>query len=468
MAVRRPLKVNGTNGLIEMSAADVQTLINYAVFKYGQSPAVTLAVAATGNLGNISDTRLSAGAASIDSATTTTTTVTASNLTGTHSTNRRAHGTFGGYDPRINSSTPAGIYTHQLWADNGSVGTVDMSFQINATGTYTIDFAWYSYSLTAPLTVKLNGTQIYYQTLTSYNVTVSAPQATFNASSGDTITILTSFPSSGWSGHYTYIRGGAGTNTVTTIAPQSYPSEATTQEPQVVTTQFNKVLQSFVSTTDPTSATFLNPCYYDPITGITEMTAADMVDTFISPAIDILTSSTVNQNTAGTYFVSTDSAEIDCTPQGIVFQDTRADTSLYSAAGIPESLDQPQTVQNYYLHLRNSTITNPEPLSIRPVRLYYNGSDPNGVQEIPQFGTYSMNTLFLYYMQYYTINVPGYRIRYNFNDSGNNRGSMTDTILNGTGNYQQYLASVDDYRSQEFPNGADSISQTHSLNIHRN
>ena len=193
-----------------------------------------------------------------------------------------------------------------------------------------------------------------------------------------------------------------------------------------------------------------------------------MVDTFISPAIDILTSSTVNQNTAGTYFVSTDSAEIDCTPQGIVFQDTRADTSLYSAAGIPESLDQPQTVQNYYLHLRNSTITNPEPLSIRPVRLYYNGSDPNGVQEIPQFGTYSMNTLFLYYMQYYTINVPGYRIRYNFNDSGNNRGSMTDTILNGTGNYQQYLASVDDYRSQEFPNGADSISQTHSLNIHRN
>ena len=64
MAVRRPLKKYGLSGLQEMTAAEVGTLVQYAVFKYNQSPAVTLAVVASGNLGNISDTRKEAGAAS--------------------------------------------------------------------------------------------------------------------------------------------------------------------------------------------------------------------------------------------------------------------------------------------------------------------------------------------------------------------------------------------------------------------
>jgi hypothetical protein len=78
-----------------------------------------------------------------------------------------------------------------------------------------------------------------------------------------------------------------------------------------------------------------------------------------------------------------------------------------------------------------------------------------------------MNTLFLYYMQWYTVNVPGYRISYNWSGSGNSRGSMTDTILNGNGNYQQYEANANDYRAQEFPNGSAVTAQTHTLKILR-
>jgi len=322
MAVRRPLKRYGLSGLQEMTAAEVGTLVQYAVFKYNQSPAVTLAVVASGNLGNISDTRKEAGAASTST---------------------------GG--------------------------------------------AW--------------------------------------------------------------------------PASQSFPSEATTAEPGTVTVQWNKIQQTLTSATDPTSSTYLNPCYYDPVTGITEMTSADMLDTFISPAIDIVTANTVSAATGGTYFVSANASETDCTAQGIVFKDTRANTSLYSAGGIPEALDQPQDIQNYYLHLRNNTTTNPEPLSIRPVRLYYDGANANGVQEIPQYGTYSMNTLFLYYMQWYTTQVTGSKITYNWSGSGNSRGSMTDTILNGSGNYQQYQANANDYRAQEFPNGSVVTAQTHTLKILR-
>jgi len=322
MAVRRPLKRYGLSGLQEMTAAEVGTLVQYAVFKYGQNPAVLLNVQASGNLGNISDTRKEAGAA---------------------------------------SSQTGG--------------------------------AW--------------------------------------------------------------------------PASQTYPSEATTAEPGTVTVQWNKIQQSYVSPLDPTLSTNLNPCYYDPVTGITEMTAQDMADTFVSPAIDIVTANTVSANTAGTYFVSANASETDCTTLGIVFKDTRANTALYSAGGIPETLDQPQDIQNYYLHFRNNTTTNPERLSIRPVRIYYNGSNAEGVQEIPQYGTYSLATLFMYYMQWYTVNVPGYTISYNWSGSGNSRGSMTDTILNGSGNYQQYQANANDYRAQEFPNGSPVTSQTHTLKILR-
>ena len=131
--------------------------------------------------------------------------VTAASLAGSNSTNLRTP-QFGGYNPAINTTTPSGIYTHQLWADNGSTGTVNRTFTVNKTGTYTVQFGWYSYSLSAPATITVNGSTVYNHTLTSYNSTVYNT-GTFTASSGDTIGVVTTFPSSGWAGHYIYIGG---------------------------------------------------------------------------------------------------------------------------------------------------------------------------------------------------------------------------------------------------------------------
>ena len=42
---------------------------------------------------------------------------------------------------------------------------------------------------------------------------------------------------------------------------------------------------------------------------------------------------------------------------------------------------------------------------------------------------------------------------------------MADTRLNGSGNYHRRFVGLDDYRAQEFPNGAAATIATHYLRI---
>ena len=65
MAVRRPL-YNDSGDLREMSDAMIDDIKTFCIFKYQTSGAVNLSVDSsnTGNLSNITDTRLQAGAAS--------------------------------------------------------------------------------------------------------------------------------------------------------------------------------------------------------------------------------------------------------------------------------------------------------------------------------------------------------------------------------------------------------------------
>lgn len=138
--------------------------------------------------------------------------VTAASLSGSHSTNLRG-AQYGGYDPAINTTVPETyIYNHQMWADNGSTGSVNMTFTVDKTGTYTVYFYWYSYGLTAPATVTVQGSTVFSASLTPSGVGSTATTGTFSASAGNTIGVVTSFPSSGWAGHYIYIGGSSYNN----------------------------------------------------------------------------------------------------------------------------------------------------------------------------------------------------------------------------------------------------------------
>jgi len=87
-------------------------------------------------------------------------------------------------------------------------------------------------------------------------------------------------------------------------ASGGYPSEATTAEPRVVTESYQRISQAAasVTTTSDTGKTF--PVYYNG-TEVQAMTEQDFLDTFIYPAVNLLSSGSTTSDQAGTYHIAT-------------------------------------------------------------------------------------------------------------------------------------------------------------------
>ena len=241
----------------------------------------------------------------------------------------------------------------------------------------------------------------------------------------------------------------------------SAPSEATTSEPSVVTVSYDKITStsSGGSATTDSGKTF--PVYLDGLNNIQAMTHQDMLDTFIHPAIDLLASASTGTDQAGTYQISTSASLSGNTEVSgsntPVFVDTRANTSAYTSGSIPETLDQPTTINSYYLQRINGTDNS----YTLPIIIDTN----NHLQISPEV---TFETLLKNMVKYSAVNDTGYTISYNINGSGNNRGTgMADTRLDGSGNYQTRFVNADDYRAQEFPNGSPQTINTYFLKINK-
>ena len=246
----------------------------------------------------------------------------------------------------------------------------------------------------------------------------------------------------------------------------SFPSEATTAEPSTVTVNYQRLNSANASLTPTADTGKTWPAYYNSSGQIQAMNLQDVKDTFLHPAIDLLASGSTGTQQGGTYHISTTasvsgSVEVSDGSGGTpVFIDTRADTSAYEAGSIPETQDQPTTITSYYLQrITGSQITYTEPYFL------------DGSNNIKEFTTSAFDTLLQEWMQYTAVSsTDGYSLSYNVGASGNGntRGSgMADTILDGSGNYQQRFVNADDYRAQEFPNGSVTTAATYYLRIHK-
>jgi len=236
-----------------------------------------------------------------------------------------------------------------------------------------------------------------------------------------------------------------------------FPNESETAEPGSVTVTYDKISQSNNSVSTPTDTNNkAYPVYYDG-SNIRAMNATDVFDTFIDPAIDDLVD---GNDRSGTYRIHTSTSLSGHTliSSTAVFTDTRANTGLYSSGSIPEALDQPTTISNYYLFRTNQGSA---PSFTAPLQI----DSSNNLQE---YSGSALNSMLLAELRHHTVNTTGSRILYSVNGTGNNKGSgMVNTKLNGNGNYQTRFVNSNDYRAQEFPNGTAVTVSTWFLRIRR-
>ena len=244
----------------------------------------------------------------------------------------------------------------------------------------------------------------------------------------------------------------------------SYLNEAGTAEPSTVTVAYDKITgptydTSLSVTSDTNNVAF--PAYKDG-DDIKAMTAADFKETFIYATLDNMISATESALTNGTFTIATSNSATNYTAISTdpVFLDTRANTSAYTAGGIPETLDQPATITSYYILRRSDARVQP---SVAPLLIDTNG---NLNQVDLTADTTAFNAILKNDIRHYAAeDSGGHKLSYNINGSGNARGTaMVDTRLNGAGNYQTRQVS-DDYRSQEFPNGSAATISTYTFKI---
>jgi hypothetical protein len=255
----------------------------------------------------------------------------------------------------------------------------------------------------------------------------------------------------------TRLQAGAASTSTT-----SFPTEATTAEPSTVTVSYDRLNSTNASISPTTDTGKTWPVYYTSGGHIQAMSLQDVKDTFFHPAIDLMTAATTTTQQAGTYTVSTSTSLAGATNVSLtpIFSDTRADTTLYTAGGISETLDQPTTITSYYLHSINGSDTS------YTVPFYINAS--NNLQE---YDATAFENLLQEWIRYTAASsTDGYAISYSIgtSGSGNTRGTaIVDTKLNGSGNYQTRFVNADDYRAQEFPNGTPTTISTYNLYINK-
>jgi hypothetical protein len=250
------------------------------------------------------------------------------------------------------------------------------------------------------------------------------------------------------------------------------PTEAETAEPSVVNVDIARLQQTVASDPNPATTPTQYPAYYTVDGDVKAMSLQDMYDTFATQVFNggwtAADGSTVYPSliAAQIYTISTTTSVVDYTavpgPDGStiipVFTDTRADVAAYDAANIPENIDQAITIQDYYLLKKDVPALPALPSMVRV------NTDGNVVAMTSGAIDTAIGAAIRYMIQAET----GYKIRYEYGVNGSGTGTtagsvMTDSRLDGTGNYQTLFVGADDYRAQEFPDGTQQVINVYTL-----
>lgn len=301
--------------------------------------------------------------------------------------------------------------------------------------------------------------------MTSAEITTIVNQCCYEYSQSPSVTLSVESGISGGSltgGPISDTRKSAGATSTSTT---SFPAESTTQEPQTVTVDYNRITQTNASVSPTSDSGRLWPVYLTSGGNLQAMNQTDVNDTFLHPAIDkLIASYSDNALQGGTYTINNATTLSNCTlvSTNPIYIDTRANTSAYTSSGIPETADQPTTITQYYLFQIDAG-SEPSGDNAMATPLFVN-SDGN-------LQTFDASTFKGYLREWIretaSEGTGSHKIRYVYNQGSTQRGTaMANTILDGSGNYQT-LQVGDDYRAQEFPNGSATTAATHKFEIEK-
>lgn len=226
-----------------------------------------------------------------------------------------------------------------------------------------------------------------------------------------------------------------------------FPTEAETPEPGIVSIGYTRMHQVKFGETGDDSNRIRFPVFNNN-GDVQAMTLTDMLDTFAIPAL-----ATVSNTSVYTIHTSTSLSGYNLVSSTPVFEDTRAASWEYWSGRIPDTLDRPTLIGQYWLFKYASTgvpSSGTSPLFI---------SDSTG-GALTARSDAQLNALYRDVMH-----IAGIRnISYSINGPGRTCGAaMVDTRLNGAGNYQVRFVNRNDYRAQEFPNGSPIAISTYLL-----
>lgn len=238
-----------------------------------------------------------------------------------------------------------------------------------------------------------------------------------------------------------------------------FPGEETTEEPQIIQVGLSRINQVVNTVAVPANTNRVEYPIYYAVSGsgnpeLRSMSLQDMYDTFAYDVVDNDLSSAGEIYTISTSTTLAGYTEVSGsgTP---VFTDTRANPAGYSAIPAGEDSTTTTEVTSYYLHKKDHVT----PAYQAPARLTTLGN-------IITPDTATWNSVFQHIIRYMVANVNGYKLRYEINGAGATCGTvMTDTRLEGSGNYQTFLGGDDDYRAQEFPDGSSVTINEYELTI---
>jgi len=248
----------------------------------------------------------------------------------------------------------------------------------------------------------------------------------------------------------------------------SFRSAGDTPDVQEITNtvaHLNEATESQSAPSDANDIAF--PVFLDG-TDIQACDLQDMIDTIWGPAIDSLTSSSEDITSVGGTFAvyKSGQAPSDTTlvSSDRVFRDTRNNADYSTNEDVPfDTSGSETTVEDWFLHRFD---TPPVPEVSPGNALIYPLRITQGGDALRPFTSAEFDPLMESGVRYTARNATGYRLSYNINGSGTQKGqSITDTRQTASRYIQDQ--DGDTYFTQEVPNGSISTVRTFILRLNK-